>query len=49
MAGGHGKAATFLVIYIYYAKTYLMLNHAVKTNGFTLFGYAFFSIILNLF
>ena len=49
MPGGHGKAATFLVICVYYAKTYLMLHHAVKTNGFTLFGDAFFSIILNLF
>ena len=39
MAGKHGKAAKFWVIYIY-VNTRLVLHHAMKTNDFTFFAYA---------
>ena len=44
MAGEHGKAAKFWVIYIYYVNAYLLLHCAMKTNDFTLFGYALFQL-----
>ena len=40
IAGEHGKAAKFWMIYMYYVNTNLVLHCAMKTNDFTLFGYA---------
>ena len=44
MAGEHGKAAKFWMIYIYYVNIYLVLHRAMKTNDFTLFGYTLFQL-----
>ena len=40
MAGKHGKATKFWMIYIYYVNTYRVLHHVIKTNDFTVLGLA---------